>query len=202
MTPDTLIALFGILLAATWTPGPNNLMLASSGATFGFRATIPHIAGVALGFGFMLFSVALGMGEVFERAPVLHDVLKWVGAALLLWVAWRIANTKSPGEPGARTKPFNFAQAAAFQWINPKGWAMCVALVGQFMQGDHLVFTAAILALVSIVSGISSATGWAIFGNFIQRWLKSPARLKVFNLSMAGIIVAGVVFVLWSGIGG
>ena len=201
MTLDTLIALFGILLAATWTPGPNNLMLASSGATFGFRATVPHIAGVALGFGFMLFSVALGMGEVFERAPVLHDILRWVGAALLLWVAWRIANTKSPGEPGARTKPFNFVQAAAFQWINPKGWAMCVALVGQFMQGDRLVFTAAVLALVSIVSGISSAAGWAVFGEFIQRWLKSPARLKAFNLSMAGIIVAGVVFVLWSGIG-
>ena len=201
MTLDTLIALFGILLAATWTPGPNNLMLASSGATFGFRATVPHIAGVALGFGFMLFSIALGMGEVFERAPVLHDILRWVGAALLLWVAWRIANTKSPGEPGARTKPFNFVQAAAFQWINPKGWAMCVALVGQFMQGDRLVFTAAVLALVSIVSGISSAAGWAVFGEFIQRWLKSPARLKAFNLSMAGIIVAGVVFVLWSGIG-
>lgn len=201
MSLDSLIALFGILAAATWTPGPNNLMLASSGATFGFRATIPHIAGVALGFGFMLFAVALGMGGIFEQLPILHEILKWVGAALLMWVAWRIANTKSPGEPGARTKPFNFIQAAAFQWINPKGWAMCVALVGQFMQGEHLILTAAILALVSILTGTMSASGWAAFGKMLQRWLKSPVRLKVFNISMAGVIVVGVIFVLWSGLG-
>ena len=201
MPIDSLIALFGILLAATWTPGPNNMMLASSGATFGLRATVPHIAGVFIGFGFMLFIVALGLGEVFERVPVLHTILRWVGAALLLWVAWRISNIKAPGEPGARTQPFTFIQAAAFQWVNPKGWAMCVALVGQFMGGESSIVIAGIMAGVSMVSGVTSATGWAAFGEFLQRWLKSTQRLKAFNLSMAAVIVVGVIFILWSGLG-
>ncbi len=197
---DSILALFGILLAATWTPGPNNLMLASSGATFGLRATLPHIVGVFVGFGFMLFTVALGLGEVFDRFPVIQTVLRWAGAALLLWVAWRIANTKAPGEPGARIRPFTFLQAAAFQWINPKAWAMCVGLVGQFLNAEQPVLSAAIMAVVSMLSGATSATGWAAFGQFLQRWLKSPLRLRVFNLTMAGIIVAGVIAVLWSGI--
>lgn len=201
MSLDSLIALFGILLAATWTPGPNNLMLASSGATFGLRATAPHIAGVFAGFGFMLFVVALGLGEVFDRIPVIQEVLRWLGAALLLWVAWRIAKTKAPGEPGAKTRPFTFVQAAAFQWVNPKGWAMCIALVGQFMGGESSILVAGILAGVSMVSGVTSATGWAAFGEFLQRWLKSPRHLKMFNLSMAAVIVIGVLFVLWSGFG-
>jgi len=201
MSLDSLLALFGILLAATWTPGPNNLMLASSGATFGLRATFPHIAGVFIGYGFMLFIVALGFGEVFERAPVFHGILRWVGAGLLLWVAWRVANTKAPGEPGARTKPFTFIQAAAFQWVNPKGWAMCVALVGQFVGSERSIMVAGILAGVSMVSGLTSATAWAAFGEFLQRWLTSPVHLKVFNLTMAAMIVVGIVFVLWSGLG-
>lgn len=201
MSIDSLIALFSILLAATWTPGPNNLMLASSGATFGLRATFPHITGVVVGFGFMLFSVALGMGEVFERIPVLHIILRWVGAALLLWVAWRIANTKAPGEPGARTKPFSLFQAAAFQWVNPKGWAMSIAVVGQFMGSESSIKVASILAGVSMIIGVASSTSWAAFGEFLQRWLKSPRHLKMFNLSMATVIVVGVIFVLWSGMG-
>ncbi len=197
---DSILALFGILLAATWTPGPNNLMLASSGATFGLRATAPHITGVFVGFGFMLFTVALGLGEVFDRLPIIQTILRWAGAALLLWVAWRIANTKAPGEPGARTRPFTFVQAAAFQWVNPKAWAMCIGLVGQFLNAEQAVQSAAIMAVVSMLSGATSATGWAAFGQFLQRWLKSPARLRMFNLTMAAIIVIGVIAVLWSGI--
>lgn len=197
---DSILALFGILLAATWTPGPNNLMLASSGATFGFRRTIPHIAGVAIGFGFMLFTVALGLGEVFERIPVLQIILRWAGAALLLWIAWRIANTKAPGEAGARTKPFSFLQASAFQWVNPKAWAMCIGVVGQFMHGDNPVLVATIMAFVSIAAGSTSATSWTSFGAYLQKWLKSPARLKAFNFTMAGIIVVGVIAVLWTGL--
>lgn len=201
MPIDSLIALFGILLAATWTPGPNNIMFASSGATFGLRATLPHVVGVVIGFAFILFIVALGFSEIFSQSPILQIALRWFGAGLLLWVAWRIANTKAPGEVGARTKPFTFVQAGAFQWVNPKGWAMCAALAGQFMNGENTVMVAAIMAGVSVISGITSALAWTSFGSMLQRWLKSPSRLKAFNLSMAAVIVVGVLFVLWSGIG-
>lgn len=196
MAIDSLIALLGIVLASTWTPGPNNMMLAASGVNYGFRATLPHVSGVALGFAFMIFTVALGLGGMFERFPVLQGILHWAGAALLLWVAWKIATTKAPGTPGARTKPFNFIQAAGFQWINPKAWVMCISIVGQFLDARNPVSSAAIMAGVSIAGGITSATGWAAFGVYLQRWLKSPRHLKLFNYTMAGIIVVLVVWML------
>lgn len=201
MPIDTLLTLLGIMLAAAWTPGPNNMMLAASGVNFGLRATLPHIAGVFLGFGFMIFSVGLGLGEVFERQPILQEILRWAGAALLLWVAWKIAKAKAPGEPGARTKPFTLLQAAAFQWINPKAWVMCISIIGQFLDTAHPYKSAAIIAIVSMVGGVTSATGWAWFGAMLQRWLKSPRHLHMFNYTMAGIIVAGVAIVLLSGAG-
>lgn len=196
MPIDTLLTLFGLLMAAAWTPGPNNMMLAASGVNFGMRATAPHITGVFVGFGFMIFAVGLGLGEIFDRLPILHTILRWAGAALLLWVAWQIANAKAPGEPGARTKPFTFIQAAAFQWINPKAWVMCVSIVSQFLDEAQPIRSAIIISVVSMVSGITSASGWAGFGVFLQRWLKSPQHLHMFNYTMAGIIVFGVLVVL------
>lgn len=195
---DSFITLLGIMLAATWTPGPNNMMLAASGVNFGMRATFPHIAGVFIGFGFMIFSVGLGMGEVFNRIPVLQEVLRWAGAVLLLWVAWKIATAKSAGEVGAKSKPFTFIQAAGFQWINPKAWAMCVSIVGQFLNPETPVISAAIIAGASMLAGVTSASGWAGFGVFLQRWLTSPLHLRMFNYTMAGIIVLGVFAALWA----
>lgn len=195
---DSFITLLGIMLAATWTPGPNNMMLAASGVNFGLRATMPHIAGVFIGFGFMIFSVGLGLGEVFDLFPILQEVLRWAGAALLIWVAWKIATAKSAGEAGARSKPFTFLQAAAFQWINPKAWVMCISIVGQFLNADSPYLSAAIIAGTSMMAGVTSATGWAGFGVFLQRWLKSSLHLRMFNYTMAGIIVLGVLAVLWS----
>ena len=198
MSLDSIFAVAVLLVASTWTPGPNNAMLASSGATFGFRRTAPHAMGVALGFPAMLFVVALGLGEVFKHSILLQEIMRYGGAALLLWVAWRIANAKAPGSPGARSKPFTFLQACAFQWVNPKAWAMCVGVVGQFITGDNVVLEAAIATGVATASGLTSATGWAFFGSALQRWLNTPGRLKVFNLSMAALVVLGVYWLLTS----
>ena len=196
MSFDSIIAVTVLLFASTWTPGPNNAMLASSGATFGFRRTVPHALGVALGFPAMLFLVALGLGEVFARSTVLQETLRYCGAALLLWVAWRIANAKAPGEAGARSKPFTFLQAAAFQWVNPKAWAMCVGVVAQFLTGTNTLTEAAVATLIGIASGLGSAHSWAGFGAVMQRWLRTPSRLKAFNLTMAGLVVLGVFWLL------
>ena len=197
MTIDNLLALIGIILASAWTPGPNNMMLAASGVNYGLRATLPHIAGVALGFGFMIFTISLGLGGVFIRFPVLHEVLRWGGAAMLVWVAWNIATAKRPGEAGAATKPFTFLQAAAFQWINPKAWIMCISISAQFLDPEKPLLTAGIMAGVSALGGITSASGWAWFGMLLARWLHTPARLRAFNWSMAAIILAGVAVVVF-----
>jgi threonine/homoserine/homoserine lactone efflux protein len=196
MPLETLLALAGILLAACWTPGPNNAMLAASGATFGFRRTLPHMQGVAWGFPLMLFAVALGLGEVFRLYPVLHEVLRWGGAALLLWVAWRIATAASAEGAAARARPFTFWQAAGFQWINPKAWVMCAGIVAQFVTGQDTLRDATICAVVAGLVGLTSATGWAAFGAALADWLRAPGRLQVFNAAMAGTIVLGVVWLI------
>lgn len=196
MPLDSIIAIAVLLVASTWTPGPNNAMLASSGATFGFRRTVPHALGVAFGFPTMLFLIAMGLGEVFSRSTVMQEILRYTGAILLLWVAWRIANATAPGEPGARTKPFTFLQAAAFQWINPKAWVMCVGVVGMMPAGGNPVLQAGIVTLIGVFCGLTSAHGWAYFGASLQRLLSTPTRLKAFNLIMAGLVILGVFWLL------
>jgi len=195
MSLDSLLALLGILMASAWTPGPNNMMLAASGVNYGLRATAPHIFGVFIGFGFMIFAISLGLGNVFTRFPLLHEVLRWGGAMMLIWVAWKIATAKRPGEAGAATRPFTFAQAAAFQWINPKAWIICISISAQFLAPENPVMSAAIIAAIAMIGGATSATGWAWFGMFLARWLHTPTRLRAFNWSMAALILAGVVVV-------
>ncbi|MHA3914666.1 LysE family translocator [Halovulum sp. GXIMD14793] len=196
MTLDALIGLAILLVASTWTPGPNNAMLASSGATFGYRRTVPHALGVALGFPAMLFLVAMGLGKVFKHSVLMQEALRYGGAVLMLWVAYKIATAKAPGSPGSRSKPFTFLQAAAFQWVNPKAWVMCVGVVAQFMTGENTLAEAATATGVAITSGLGSANGWALFGAALQRFLRTEGRLRAFNLTMAVMIVVGIFFLL------
>lgn len=191
---DSLLALFGIVMVSAWTPGPNNAMLSASGASFGFRATLPHMAGVAFGFPIMLFICAMGLGQVVEQADWLREAMRWIGAALLGWVAFKIATAPLPGpNTDPRRKPFTFLQAAAFQWINPKAWAMALGIVSQFVDGSAPLQTGLICAGVALLGGLSSASGWAGFGTLIVRWLRAEWRFRAFSLIMAGILALGVV---------
>jgi threonine/homoserine/homoserine lactone efflux protein len=196
MPPEQLLALTGILVAASWTPGPNNAMLAASGATFGFRRTLPHVQGVAWGFPLMLFAIALGLGETFRAFPVLKEILRWGGAAVLLWMAWRIATAAGPGGVAARARPLTFWQAAGFQWINPKAWVMCTGLVAQFVTGTDPLREALICAGLAGLVGLGSSAGWAAFGALMARWLSTPLRLRVFNGLMAATIALGVIWLI------
>lgn len=199
MPLESLLALTGILVAATWTPGPNNAMLAASGATFGFRRTLPHAQGVAWGFPLMLFAVAMGLGEAFRRFPVLHDVLRYVGAALLLWVAWRIATAAPAGTGSRRSRPFTFWQAAGFQWVNPKAWVMSISVAAQFVTAANATTQALICAGVAAAAGLTSSTAWTAFGAAIGRVLGTPGRVRLFNGAMAALIALGVVWLLAGG---
>jgi len=191
---ESLLVLTGIMFASTWTPGPNNAMLSASGASFGFRATLPHALGVALGFPLMLFICAMGLGQIVTEAAWLREVMRWLGVALLGWVAFKIATAPPPGRKAdvSNRKPFTFLQAAAFQWVNPKAWAMALGVVAQFVTGAAPVKTGLICAGVAAVGGITSATGWAGFGVLMMRWLRTEMRFRLFSLIMAGILLAGV----------
>jgi threonine/homoserine/homoserine lactone efflux protein len=197
MSPDLLAALFALAFASTWTPGPNNLMLANSGATFGWRATLPHAMGVALGFPLMLFVVALSLGEVFQRSAALREGLRWAGAALLLWLAWRIA-TAGRARAQGRGRPFTFLEASAFQWVNPKAWAMAVSASAGFMSGAAPLREASICAAVFVVSGLGSSQVWTAFGAAIRRLLDTPARLQAFNAAMGALVALSAVTLIFA----
>jgi threonine/homoserine/homoserine lactone efflux protein len=188
MTVETLLALTALAFASTWTPGPNNILLANSGAIFGFRPTLPHALGVALGFPLMLFLLSLGLGEAFARSEALREGLRWVGVVVLLWLGWRIATARRARGGAGRGRPFTFAEAAAFQWVNPKAWAMAVSTAAAFSTGAAPLREAALFAAVFVLSGLTSANGWAAFGAALRRALSSEPRLRAFNALMGGLI--------------
>ena len=134
--PLTSLSLLGPLalfaLVSSITPGPNNVMLATSGLNFGFRRTIPHLLGVSIGFTLMVFLVGVGLGSVFQQVPALYTVLKYAGAAYLLYLAWKIANAGEMKDGVSRARPMTFLQAAAFQWVNPKAWVMAVGIIATY----------------------------------------------------------------------
>lgn len=189
MTAQILLALTGFAFATTWTPGPNNMMLAASGATFGWRATLPHALGVALGYPLMVFLISLGLGEVFQQSPSLRVALAWVGLAVMLWLAWRIA-TADAARARNRARPLHFHEAAAFQWINPKGWAMAIAVAATYARGADPVREAAVAAAIFMLAGLTSSQGWAVFGVGMGRLLGTGLRLRVFNATMGLLLAA------------
>ncbi len=152
------------------TPGPNNLMLLASGANFGFRRTIPHMLGVSLGFVLVAFLMGIGLAGLFDTFPWLHIVLTAVSVVYLLWLAWKIARA-APPEPGAaKGKPMTFLQAAAFQWVNPKVWAMALTAVTIYAPGDTALAILSVAAIFGAVN-LPSVSTWCLLGQGMQRVL-------------------------------
>lgn len=201
---DRYLALMAFAFAGTWTPGPNNMMLTNSGARFGFQRTVPHAMGVALGFSFMIFLIALGLGQIFQSSEIFRETLRWAGAALLLWIGWRIGSAsptiRSADGPEAETgkgigsRPFTFLEAAGFQWINPKAWAMAIGVVSTYLAGREPLVEALTAASAYVIAGLTSAHGWAAFGSSIQRLLSTESRMRVFNIAMGAMVAVCVVF--------
>ena len=191
---DLFLALLGFALATLFTPGPNNLMLMASGANWGFRRTVPHALGVALGFPAMAAAVGLGLAAVFEAVPALETVLKVVAVLFLLWLAWKVA-TARPGDARAGGRPLTFLQATAFQWVNPKAWAMALGAMAAYAAtggAGRVLLVAAVFAVL----GVGSAATWTALGTRIRRVLSTDARLKAFNWTMAGLLVLSLAPVL------
>ncbi|SPJ24279.1 LysE family translocator [Palleronia abyssalis] len=185
MSTETLLALIVFATVGTGTPGPNNLMVMASGANFGLRRTLPHILGIALGFAAMIMLVGLGLGRLFEAWPWLSPTLLAVSAVYLLYLAWKIATAAppEPGHPGGR--PFSFLQAAAFQWVNPKAWAMALTTTAVYLPGGEFVLASAIFASAAI----PLTALWTVAGEGIGRFLGTPFRLRLFNGVMAALLL-------------
>lgn len=196
MSYHTFSALILLAIATLFTPGPNNAMLATSGAHFGFRRTIPHGLGVATGFPLMVLVVGLVLGELFQASALLRETLRWGGAAILVWLAWKIAISTGTVAKSDEARPMTYLAAAGFQWINPKAWSMAIAATSQFITPENPLQTAGIVTLTFLTLGLGSSATWIAAGQAIARWLTTPARQRAFNLTMAALIVWSTVALL------
>ena len=188
MSYDLLIALLGFAFVTSVTPGPNNMMLLASGVNFGFRRTVPHMLGISVGHSVMVFLVGLGLAGVFKAWPPALVILKLVSVAYMLWLAWKIAHAGAPGEGRAKARPMTFLQAAAFQWVNPKAWAMALGAVAAYVP-DPSIWAYATVAMVFSAVNLPSVAVWAGAGQAVRRWLAGPGRLRAFNWTMAALLV-------------
>lgn len=192
MSLEVFLALLLFAFAGSFTPGPNNVMLLASGLNFGFRRTIPHMLGVTFGFLFLLLCVGLGLGALLTAAPMLHTGLKIAGAAYLVWLAWRIATSSGFGETGGSSRPMSFMEAAGFQWVNPKGWMMAMTATAAYTSLENLVLSVLLVGLVFTVVNLPVVSVWTGFGVVLREWFNDPMRLRMFNITMAALLVASL----------
>ena len=174
------------------TPGPNNLMLMTSGVNFGVRRTIPHALGVSLGFPLMVVVVGLGLAGVFARFPGLLIAMKWVGAAYLVYLAFKLARAAPIGPGSAEGRPMTFFQAAGFQWINPKAWVMALTAVTTYALPDDYTRTVVLVAAMFGIVCLPTVSCWVLFGTGLRHALRRPVVLRVFNLAMGALLIASL----------
>lgn len=187
---DVFMALVVFAFVTSITPGPNNFMLMASGVNFGFRRTIPHMLGIGAGFLSLLLGVGFGLGAALIAYPALHLGLKIAGGAYLLYLAWRIAMSRSMGEKnGKAARPMTFLEAAAFQWVNPKAWVMAVTAMAIYTNPASPFLSVVLVAVAFALVNLPSVSTWAGFGMALRGFLSDPARLKWFNIAM-GVALA------------
>ncbi len=188
MKLEILTALCTFAFVSSVTPGPNNLMLMTSGANFGVWRSLPHFFGVVFGFMLMIILVGTGLVQVFEAYPVSYQILRICSIVYLSYLAWKIAGAK-PQSVEFRAKPMTSLQAALFQWVNPKAWAMALTAVTVYAPSQSLA-AIGLIALICGVINMPSVFIWVLLGSKMQRLLSSGVRLKVFNYSMALLLLA------------
>jgi threonine/homoserine/homoserine lactone efflux protein len=196
--PTRVIAFVTFAAVVAGTPGPSNAVLTVIGARVGVRKGLASLLGQVTGMGAMLFAVALGAGNVLLAHPLALQVLKWGGAAVLCWMAWRIA-TAGHAEEAANT-PAGFLGMAAFQWVNPKGWLISVAAVATFLdrRAGSALAQAAILAILFALVALPSCLPWLAFGASLQRFLRTPHARRLLNRAMACLLAASTILLVWT----
>jgi threonine/homoserine/homoserine lactone efflux protein len=189
-----LLPLMTYCLVMSGTPGPNNVMLASSGANFGYRGALPAILGIQFGVFVQTMAVCIGLGTVFIAYPLIQQVLRITGALYLVYLAWKLSGA-SVAEAHSAT-PISFGQAALFQALNPKTWVKSVTLASVFMPvGLSAVNAALLVALLGTLVGFPCSSMWALFGVSIRGLLRDPRKRRIFNLSMgATLLVLALMF--------
>jgi threonine/homoserine/homoserine lactone efflux protein len=196
LLPEKLLPFVLFAIVGSVTPGPNNMISTASGAAFGFVRTLPQMLGVSVGFPLMMVALGLGLGQIFLQLPWLHEVMRYAGAAFLLYLAWRIAGSAGVEEAEAR-KPLTFVEAAIFQWLNPKAWTLALGALAAFTtpglnMGASLLEIGLLAALFGVIAFLALVI-WCVFGVVIARLLRDARKRRIFQLSLAGLLAISTV---------
>ena len=195
-----LVSIATFTLSTCVTPGPNNIMLLSSGLTFGYKRTMPHMTGIVVGFPLMILLIGIGLGIVFEKFPILLSVLKVIGILYLFWMAYKIATNKTTVEvkENSQSKPFTFLQSALFQWVNPKAWIMGITAISIFVTSkDDSLIQVVIVSFIFMLSGVVSTNLWTSGGVVLKRFIKDESHVRKFNILMAFFLLLSVIPVIF-----
>jgi threonine/homoserine/homoserine lactone efflux protein len=197
MTTQQASAFLMFALVAAVTPGPSNVMLTAAGANAGVLRGLPCLFGVATSMAVMMFVVPLGMASIVLKHPIVLKTLHWCGAAVLLWLSWKIA-VSGRSESAVEREPVGFLAAAVFQWVNPKSWLVSVSAAGTFLsaEGGGAALQSAALGVLFFLAAWPSGFVWLAFGATVQRLLRTPRRMRVFNVVMGALLALSIVMIL------
>jgi threonine/homoserine/homoserine lactone efflux protein len=189
------VAIFSFVTAVS--PGPNNTFLLSSGANFGLRKSLPYLSGIMVGLIGMMTAMATGLGIIFTTLPLLYQILKWVGFAYIVWLAYLIIRSTSKSETG-QAQYIGFWKATTFQFVNPKAWVVIGSFMATMVPVGSGFLASAFVCLVFLIFTYPGALLWAVAGQVLKDWLSKPSRRKIFNIASAILLVLSMVPVLFT----
>lgn len=197
MTFDQAAAFLVFAVVAAITPGPSNTMIVATGSAWGLSRGLPCALGSSVGMGVLLFASALGLGQLIIAQPMLLKALNWCGAGFLLWLSWKIA-TAGPAQEANDTKPVGFLGAAAFQWINPKGWLVAVSAAGTYLQAatDNVLLQAATFGALFFAAALPSGLVWLVLGASVHALLRDDRHARLFNIAMGLALALSILMIL------
>lgn len=194
MQIDQILSLSIFIAVMSGTPGPNNVLLMASGVNFGFRRTLPHVAGIVFGCQIMLLAAAAGLHQLLQVVPQAMLALRVFGVLFLMYMAWMLASAGGTSREGAQAaRPIGFWKAALFQWANPKVWLMCAGMVAAWVEPARLVETTGYASLIFWILSVPLLLAWVAGGTLLQGWLNDVRRLTRFNRCMAALLLLSVV---------
>ena len=204
MNSTLLISLTGFAVISSITPGPNNLLLMSSGALFGWQRSLPHLGGILIGFAILMSSAVFGLGSVVDRWPWLMTVVRILGASWLAWMSLKYFHAGIRGPSAAPemkaapiSRPFRFHEGVLFQWVNPKALILVISAAGAYIAiADSIVQRAIIIVGVFFLAGVLSMSLWLIAGNVLNRYMSSGKSAKIINLVMGSLILLTALYIL------
>ena len=191
---EQFLSLVLFAVAVTFSPGPNVVLVTACAANFGFRPVIPQMLGITVTFGLMTIASGLGIASVVQTEPGVHLLLKYLGAAYLLYLAWRIGSAKSGPQATARSRPITYVEASVITALNPKAWVSVLGAVAAYttVGGSFLIETTLIAGILA-ASCLLSCIVWGGFGSAIGRLLGKPRIRTSFNWFMAGLLAVSLV---------